>query len=338
MGRRIWTLVVKDVRTGLRDSVVTYMLLGPVLIALLFRGVLSLWAAPPVTLVVTEDLDASLREALTAVAEVEVAPDEAAALERVRRVDDVPAVLPGPAGRPRVVLQGNEAAWVQELPRHLTDLEAWRARGGTLPQLRTDNLGEPAPRTTNIAAALLAFCILLIGGLSTGFLILEEKETQTSRVIAVAPLRFVDYLASKLGVAALVGMVLAPLSLALLLGTSELPWGPLAVALVASLPISLSLGLFVGSWANDQLGAVTLLKGALFFYTSLPVAGFFDLGAANAVLWVFPNHWAVQALYGALTGGDWAGPAALAFVTGSAVLGVVVVGMRRRLGLMPVTA
>lgn len=327
------TVLLKDVRTSMRDSVVTYMMVGPLLLALAARLVLPLLEAPPISFVVTAEVPAELSARLGEVGELTVVDDEAAAKERVGRIDDVPGVVMGSDGRVKVLLEGNESAWVKELPGELIDLWALESSGEALPAVSQSELGAPSFKLKHMLAALLGFSIFVICGISVGFSVIEEKESGTLRALQVAPMTFAHYATAKLLFALALSFVLAPVCLALVFGTWVLPWGAIFLALVSGAPVALSLGFVVGTAAEDQLSAIALLKGALFFYTSVPIAGFFDLGAWGYALWPLPNHWAVQALFGAFEHGAVGREALIAFGYGGLVLAGVLLWMQRRLGL-----
>jgi ABC-type Na+ efflux pump permease subunit len=246
----------------------------------------------------------------------------------VLRIDDVPGVVAGDP-HPQVLLQGNEAEWVQTVPGLVLD-----AAGAEI-DVAFESLGAEASRLRRIAAALLAFCVLLMGGIAVGLLIIEERETAILRAYATSPLRFGKYVTAKFIGAAAMSLALGPICTAILLG-ADLPWVPLIVASLASLPAALLLGFIVATVAQDQVAAIAVLKSLLFFFTSLPLFGFFVTGPWALVLSPFSNHWAVQALYLALTPGHgipW-GPLALSLATGVPLVLLVVRVMRRKLGFV----
>jgi len=191
---------------------------------------------------------------------------------------------------------------------------------------------DPRSPLVAISASMLAFSVLLVAGVLAGLSIVDEKESGAIGAYAVSPLGFQEYVAAKLGTAALVGVLLATGSTLCLTGL-DVSIGRLVVAIVASLPVGLVLGVLVGALAKEQLGAMALLKGLLFFFTSVPIGGFVLHGRASMALWPFPNHWAVQSVFGALSGGELARPALLAAGTGLAALGASLWLLRRRVGL-----
>jgi len=336
MLRRILSVVRKDVVSGGRDSIVTYLVISPLVLAFGFRLLLPVLEEPHVTYAVAADAPAWVADALDSAGTVVTLPTEAAVRARVLQLDDVPGVLagyPGVEELPRVLLQGNEAPWVQATPGIVLD-----AAGADV-DVEIESLDAGPPRLRRILASLLAFTVLLMGGVAIGLLVLEEKESKTLRAYVISPLRFSEYLMAKIAVATSVSLVLGLASTAILLGTS-LSWGALLIASIAALPAALLLGFLIAAIAEDQVAAIAILKSLLFFFTSLPVAGFFATGLWAMPLNLLTNHHAVQALYAAVAPGaavPW-GSMALSLATGLPLVALTVRLMRRKLGFAPGSA
>ncbi len=322
MVRRILSIVVKDVATGSRDQLTTYILLGPLLLGLLTAAVMPLVEGGGLAFAAVEGLHPGLREALELEGELELVPDRQALEQRVLRRDDVAGVLTTAEG-PALVLHGDEPAALRERAGLVLD----RAMAGRPPAALT----RSAPLRP-IVGALLGFSVVVLMGLAAGFTILEEKTTGVSQALAVTPLRFAEHATAKIGLSVLLGLVLVPAALVIPMGWS-IRLGALLQATLASAPFALSLGLLVGVYANDQLGAVAIMKALLPVWTSLPVASFVVGEPWVRALWPMSNHWGVLAFHAALTG-EPAGPDALrALLTGLPVLAVTLWWLRRRLGL-----
>ncbi|MCO4772812.1 MAG: hypothetical protein KDA24_22460 [Deltaproteobacteria bacterium] len=330
--RRILTVVRKDLRAGQRDSIITYILFSPLLMAFGFRLLLPFLEDPGLTVAVAAQLEPDVIAALEASAEVEVLPDAAAVLERVQRIDDVAGVVSGEDGVPEVLLEGNEAAWVQAAPGIVLDAAAVQVPL----DVQWESLESGPSMLRGILASLMAFAVLLMGGVIVGLLVLEEKESKTLRVYATAPLQFGEYLAAKAGLAIALSLPLGVVATLILLGS--VPIVPVAIASIAALPAALLLGFLIAAFAEDQVAAVAMLKSLLFFFTSLPVAGFFVSGPWLWLLAPFTNHHAIQALYQAVQPGasiPWVAMGA-SLVTGLPLVWWVARALRRKLGFSTV--
>jgi ABC-2 type transport system permease protein len=316
---RLLTMLRKDIRTGSRDQIVLYMLLSPLLIGLGLAAVLPLIEQAVPGFAVDPSLPEARVEALAEFGEVERFETRAEVERRVLERDDVVGVL-GNAGSYEVLVEGDEAEPLRRLPAAILD-------HGIAPRAVTAGPSE----LRKISTALMAYGIVVITGLMLGFAILEEKQTETHRVYAVSPLRFVEYLTGKLLLGLLLSLLLVGPTVALVIGL-EVDWLGIACVTLASLPFGLSLGLIIGVMAKDQLGAIAIMKALLPVWTSLPILGFVLPEVWMWTQWPFANHWCVQGLYRAFDGGGIAAEAGLGVVAGLPVLLGVAWVLRRRLG------
>jgi ABC-2 type transport system permease protein len=317
---RLLTMLRKDLRTGSRDQIVLYMLVSPLLIGLGLAVVLPLIEQAVPGFAVDASLSEARVEALAEFGEVERFESRAEVERRVLERDDVVGVL-GNADGYEVLVEGDEAEPLRRLPAAIIDH------------------GIAAPATAGpselrkISTALMAYAIVVITGLMLGFAILEEKQTETHRVYAVSPLRFVEYLTGKLLLGLLLSLLMVCPTVALVIGL-DIDWLGIAGLTLASLPFGLSLGLIIGVKANDQLGAIAIMKALMPVWTSLPILGFVLPEVWMWTQWPFANHWCVQGLYAAFDGGGIAADAWLGVLTGVPVLLGVAWMLRRRLGFV----
>lgn len=319
-----WLAIVrKDLVAGSRDQLTTYVVLGPIVLGLLMAALMPLLEGDGIRVAVTEGLEPRLLDALQHHGSVETLPDPQAVEQRVLQRDDVVGLV-ATGGQPTLLLHGNEPPALAEQAGAIVD----RAAAGLPPVAPHDG-----PPMRPIVAALLGFCVVVLMGLAAGFTILEETTTEISRALAVTPVRFAEHALAKIGTSVVLSLVLVPCALIIPLGGS-LPWGAVLLAALASAPFALSLGLLVGAYAKDQLGAVAIMKGLLPVWTSLPIASFVLSEAWQPVLWPLSNHWGVQAFYDALTGGPSLGAhLGLTLATGVPVLAATLWWLRRRLRL-----
>jgi ABC-2 type transport system permease protein len=325
MFRRLLTMIRKDLRTGGRDRIIAYMLVSPLLLGIGLALLMPVLERATPGFAVDPSLAKARVEALAELGPVERLESRAAVEQRVLERDDVLGVVgsgEAEAGY-EVLAEGDEPPSLLELPAAAIEL------GLELPEVAA---GPSELR--RISTALLAYTIVVIVGLMLGFMILEEKQTETHRVYDVSPLRFGEYLAGKLGLGLLLSLALVIPAVALPIGLA-VDWLAIAALTLAALPFGLSLGLIVGLQAKDQLGAIAVMKALLPIWTSLPVLGFLLPDAWLWTQWPFANHWCVQGLHHALghsPDGGVGGHVMLGFATGLPVLIITAWLLRRRLG------
>jgi ABC-2 type transport system permease protein len=316
---RLLTMIRKDIRTGSRDQIVLYMLLSPLLIGLGLALVLPLIEQAVPGFAVDPSLSEARIEALSEFGKVERLETREQVEDRVLERDDVVGVIGDSAGY-EVLIEGDEAEPLRRLPAAILD-------HGVTPQA----VAEGPSELRKISTALMVYAIVVISGLMMGFAILEEKQTETHRVYAVSPLRFLEYLTGKLLLAMVLSLLLVCPPVAMVIGL-HVDWIGIALVTLAALPFGLSLGLIIGLKAKDQLGAIAVMKALLPIWVSLPILGFVLPEPWMWTQWPFSNHWCVQGLYRAFEGAPIGVNAGLGLVTGLPVLLGVAWALRRRLG------
>ena len=332
MFARIAALIRKDLRVSLRDNLSLYILVSPLLLGLLMVAVLPIFEDTKPMFVVSEALAAADREALEAVGEVEVLANRDAVVERVLGRDDATGVVPlpgGVAGEIEAIIEGDEP----EVLRTLAPAVVEAARSGTV-EAPDPGLSDHGLDVRSAATALLAFSVPALMSLMVGFTILEEKTTRTIEAYAVAPLRFVEYLVAKLGLVALMSIVLVIPAVGIVLGFGSVNWLGVVLLVLAALPFAASYGLLVGAFAKEQLGAIAMIKSLSPPWTSLPILGFVLSARWMWTQWPFANHWAVQGFFNLFEGDTSAAwqCGGLALAAGLPVLGLSLFFLARRLG------
>lgn len=329
---RMWTVLRKDLRTGSRDQLIVYLLLSPIVLGLLLSLLLPILEDPKPQFAVSSELDRDIVAALAEHGEVLEFDDRHAVVERVRLRDDVSGVVPTAEGGTEVIVEGDESEELQLLARLVVDRHERIQSGKAVAAVDLVAVASGRAKIRLIVAAMVGYTIVTLTGLLLGFTILEEKLTRTSFIYNVSPLRFFEYFGAKLALALLLLPAMLVPAVALPLGLS-VNWLGVFIMGLAGLPFAVSMGLVIGTFANDQLGAIGLMKGLLPLWTSLPILGFV---LPERWLWTqfaFANHWGVQGLFLVLQDGQtpWL-HVGLAFVTGVPVLLVTAWLLRRRLG------
>ncbi len=351
--KAILSLIKFDVTNALRDSMVVYILVAPLLIAGGLRlllpsmeGSLVRFAveAPAESTIAAGEVSAGgisgaeLAVRLEEFGRVERFESAEAVRERVFATDDTGGFVAGPDGW-RIVLEGNEPPQTVALLHSVllaatrTGDEAGapgRSSVGTYTIVQAD---ERSP-VVEYAAVGLVMLASLIGGLVVAFAMIDEKEQKVTQAFAVTPLSSAGYFAARGILAAAVGIVVAGLGHAILVGAGA-PVGAFFIALLAGAPLPLVVALLVGGIAKNQIQALAALKVVMIVYLTIPFASIAVPRTWHWVFYVFPNYWMFRTfenLY--VTGaraGDFPLAAVVSFVTGFAALALLGAGLGTQL-------
>jgi hypothetical protein len=322
---RMAALMRKDVKAGLRDSLLVYMIAAPVLFAVLMLGLIPLIEGSSVGFAVAGEFEPRALEALERHGAVERLAGRAEVVARVEQSDHLIGVFGG--GEVEVIVEGNEPAGLRELPgRILARLEDAERATVRAPE-------DPGPGFDMLVWTGLLFMVVLLPGFAVGLTIMSDRETGALSAFNASPMSFGDYAGSK----ALEVAALTLLTGAAVVGITRgagAPWGLLLMAIAGSAPIGLLLGVLLGALANDQLTAIAYIKGLSFGFASLPLAGFVASAPAVYAFYAMPTYWSLLALYSASIGdaGEAARASALAFGTSAPLVAGALWFLKRKTG------
>jgi ABC-2 type transport system permease protein len=285
MFRRILNLFRQDLTNALRDNILLYMIVAPLLLALGARLFLPSLDQITATYAVQDSLDPALIDGLRQYGAVEVYPSRAAVEERVRRVDDVTGILPGVGGF-ELILEGNEA---EDSAATVQVLESLRGRS-PLASYEWQREREGRSLVTEYGLMSLLMISILLGALVMAFIIIEDKETRAIRALGVSPLSMLELTLARGLFAIVLGYVLVIASTLIVLGPG-VNYGLLMVGFLASLGLPVLIGYLVGGLADSQLKAIALLKFVMVFYLTLPMVTAFLPRSMHIYFYILPNYW-----------------------------------------------
>ena len=348
--RRVLSIMKFDLTNALRDSMVIYILVAPLLIAGALRLFLPGFEGAQVTYAVhvpstvaelgaTESTGPALSEderremlasasrfaeRLESYGRVEAYESAAEVRERVLATDDVGGfVLSTHAGTPwTIVLEGNEG---EESEAVMQAVLAAASSPATVGEYEVREAGTHSPVREYVSVGLVMLASL-IGGLAVSFAMIDEKEQNVTGAFTVTPLSNWSYFGARGLLAAVIGFAVATAGHLIMVG-SAVPFGRFLLALVVSAPLPLVVALLVGGIAKNQIQAVAALKVVMMVYLTVPFVSIAVPRAWHWLFYVFPNYWMFRSFEDVYVTGARSGDLPLAavvtVVTGVATLMVL---------------
>ena len=325
MFKRVTNFFRLDTALSLRDSLTVYSLISPVILAIILRLVVPSVGNAALTIAADRSVPVSVREHLEAYTRVEIYNNRGQILERVNRNDDVPGLY-CENGEYNLVLEGNEDAesgtGFAAIVRDATaDPDSAAFRTVTF---QIEDLQGKKPPVLEYIAVMMVMLSLMIGGIITGFNIVNEKETKAINALAVSPLRMFEYIAARSILAIIIGCTAGIISVFILLGWNVNLAG-LLIAMLLSLLVALPFGFVIGAFADNQMTAFALIKLLMAVFLTLPLVSLFVPAAWQWIFYLFPNYWMFSLLCHALAGNAHVGYGLSAILT--AVTGLLLTGL-----------
>ena len=106
--RRILSIFYRDLRSGTREFLLLYMILSPLVLAVVFRFFLPSVNAISFSYALDKNLGSSVIEEFKKYGSVEVIDGRQKIEDRVNRIDDIIGVITDEGGSYVLVVQGNE--------------------------------------------------------------------------------------------------------------------------------------------------------------------------------------------------------------------------------------
>jgi ABC-2 type transport system permease protein len=304
---RIIAILQRDLISTSRDSLLLYMLIGPIILMVGMRFFLPGVGQSALTLVVTQADAPYLQPLLDPYAQVEVVANRTALTERVLAYDEVPGILSDGDGF-TVVLAGNESEEMGLLPGLILE----QALSGRLPEVDITEVGETAvpfrewPFREWIAI-FSTLTVLFISSIIMAFHIIEDKETRMMEVMGVSPLNRKTYVLAR----SLFVIVMAQLNVLLALwalGVTNFDVGQMVMATAAGSLVAILFGFLVGALSHNQISGIANIKfGFLLILLPALLTFFLPTGWEPALYWI-PTYWAFVSFKAILLEGiNWAG-------------------------------
>ena len=296
--KQVFNLVRQDITTALRDNIVFYMIISPLLLALVVRAFLPAVEATGVTFALSSKLDQAVISELENYGRVELFDHIVGVRDRVERIDAVPGIYED-GGELVLLFEGNEPEEIIEAAQAVLTAVTAEER---LVRFEQQSIGEASSMLREIIILSLLMLALFLGGVVSGFNIIDEKDSRAVNAIAVTPLGLQRYLAARFLLALLIAALTTGGTALIMIG-HNLNAGLMIVSVGASFFMTAAISLAVGAFAGNQVTAIAVIKVLMPLYLALPIISFFVPRQWQAVFYPLPNYWQFQMLRELLSAG-----------------------------------
>lgn len=297
--KRILNIMGLDMANALRDNIIIYMMIAPLLMALALQIFFPSFQEAGLNIAVEEAVGAEIIQKLEQFGRVEVLADAQAVKDRVRRSDAIGGLVLE-QGKPVLLLEGNEPqAIVQSYTAMLEKVMAPRP----LLELEHKSVGSGPSLLYQYLVISILMMTILLGAVVPGFNLIHEKETKAVKALNTSPMTIADYVASRGLLAVLIGLI-ASLGVSLILAGLGVSYPQLILALLASALLTTLLILVIGVAADNQITAIAVLKIVMPLYLALPLISQFVSEKVRIAFWILPNYWQFLMLKIIFIGGE----------------------------------
>ncbi len=298
--KKMISLLRCDFANSRRDSILLYVILSPVLLAVGISLFVPSTGGGGVTFAVGPNVPTERVRTLEEYVTVETFDTIESVRKRVAGRADVPGFYKE-GDRYVLVFEGTESGKMRSLAA--SAVEAALA-GSAVPELDFSHrqVGEGKPDVREVLTLVMVMLASLIGGMTIGFNIVEERSNRITNALAVTPIKLRTYLGAKAVFAGSLGLFVSVCLVVIILGF-RLPWGRLLLAVVLSTMMAALFGYAMGRLAENQISALGLMKILMPAYLTIPLVSIFVPTQIHWVFVLFPQYWLFSAFQALLAPG-----------------------------------
>lgn len=286
MVKRIINLMRQDWTNALRDNILLYMMIAPLLLAVGARFFLPSLNQNQYTFAVQSSLSSEMIQRLDQIGRIEIFDDANGVKERVLRSDDVPGLIIE-IDQPQIIMEGNEGGEALALQSVIE-----QALSGNVVAQYTMIQGETSTRSLLKEYGAIIFILIntLLGALVMAFNIIEDKESKAMRALGVSPLSMLELTIARGLFALILSLILVVSSTMIIVGT-QINYGMLLLGFTFSIALPILSGYVIGGLADSQLKAIAILKFYFIIYLTLPIITVVIPQKSHVFFYWLPNYW-----------------------------------------------
>jgi ABC-2 type transport system permease protein len=303
--KQILSLMGFDFANARKDTFILYIVLSPILLAVAVAIFVPKFGGTELKIVVTADTPAPIVRSLEEYADVEEVAALGALERRIQKPDDAAGIY-YIDGEPVLLLAGDESDGFKQTAEAVAGTalqgeEIGSAAGDAVPDLHISHrqVGEKRSNLREYMTLMLLMLSSLIGGMTVGFNIVDEKSNKVNQCLAVSPVRIGAYITAKTAFTGFISLIISLATVFIIKGF-RLPYGYLLPALIVSTLVAAVFGFILGRFADTQIAAIGMIKILMPVYLTIPVIAIFVPGRLGWVFSPFPQYWLFSLYHSAL--------------------------------------
>ncbi len=293
MLKRIMAITARDLKSGLRDFMVIFIIIMPFLLAFVLSLFVPSAGATTYQFAVDEGVGDETIGYLSRIGRVEVIEEGRSIHDRILKNDDIVGITKN-GEKYEIILEGNESAGTLEVTQQI--LMHLDNNDRNLPlEVRFSSIGWHVSPLAQYGAISLIIMTTIFGGMMIAFNIVEEKQSGTIGAVNVSPAGKMEFIIGK-SILGFIIPVIQSIGVMLIFGFTHVNIAMLILIVMCGSLVGIILGFVIGVIANDQISAISSMK-----MTFMPVAASI-LGAILLspewlpVLYWSPFYWTFAAV------------------------------------------
>lgn len=296
--RRILSIFKRDISNSLRDSILVYMLIAPILLTIGFKFFIPSAQSASLQFAIDKRVGKEVIEVFDRYGKVEVYSSVDDIKERVKNIDDITGITLGKDGEYQLILEGNETHDSVEISKMIIRSLIVN-RKSNLNYIISDIDTKTSPLATYGTIFLLLMTIL-VSGVVIGFNIIEEKESNTLMALNVTPMKKIEFIIGKSITGIILPVIQAYIMLWILGWLNSINNLMVLVLIITSSLIGIITGFIIGVISSNQMVGITNMKIINFIISLIIIGAILLPKDKQFFLYWAPPYWFYIGLKGIL--------------------------------------
>lgn len=279
--KRVLNIAKRDLKSGLRDFLIIYIIIAPIIIAFILSGFIPSAESASLTFAVDSSISNELVEEFKKYGTVEIFQSKKDLEERVSAIDDVIGIT-AIDGIYEIVAEGNETEGMTNIPKNIiskyTSVKEGNVRN--IVNVNFSDVGYEISPIAIIGGISVIILSVVLAGMVVGLNIVDEKDAKTIKALNTTPMSRTDFIIGKSLTGCLISLVQIFIIM-MILGFTEFNFIMALVFSLVNFLIVILFGFLIGFSSPNQMAAAANMKILL-----LPVS----IAIAGAVLLPMSKH------------------------------------------------
>ncbi|GAU79295.1 ABC transporter permease [Fusibacter sp. 3D3] len=285
---RIISIFRRDFKSSVREYILLYMMIGPLLLALGFSMIIPNTESASLQFALEASLDQSIVDEFNKYGSVFLFESKEEIINRVNGMDDIAGVMSEKEGSLFIILEGNETHDTKVVPQKI--IREINGVNDASISYKIRDIGVKRSPISIIGSAALMITAIILGGIIIGFNIIEEKESKTIQALNVTMMNKMEFIIGK----SLLGFVLPVAQVYIILWLLKIDDVNKLMILVIVLSGTLTasvLGFLIGVISDNQIAGVMNMK-MIYLATAASIVGAMVIPESSQFfLYILPTYW-----------------------------------------------
>jgi ABC-2 type transport system permease protein len=293
MLKRIFAIVSKDIKSGMRSNIMIYIAVAPFLLALALKALIPGAGSATIKVAVPESTDAALIDHLDNYGMVEIIKESGDLEKRILKTDDIFGLI-SENGEYTIIQQGNESEGTLDTLKYI--VSTYENQDVKLPaDVVISDIGWGLSPLKLQGAIMLIVFGTVFGGMLIVLSIVEEKMSNTLSAINVSTVSRTEFVVGK-GLTGFLVPIAGAYATLLILGFEGIDYGMLTLLILCTAMISIIIGFGIGVVNTEPIGAIAGMKSIFVPVFGSLFGAMFLSSKWQFILYWSPFYWAYKGM------------------------------------------